>query len=88
MTVAVPGATPVKTAVQLPDTRVQLAATVPTAVFDDVKLTVPVGVFPGVVVSLIVLVQMEVALGAIVAGLQATLLDVSSFAATLAKLAV
>src|SRR2546427_12705399 len=38
LTVAEPGATPVNAAVQVPDApSVQLAATVPTAVFDDVK---------------------------------------------------
>jgi len=72
VTVAVPGATPVKTAVQLPDTKVQLAATVPTAVFDDVKLTVPVGVFAGVVVSVTVAVHVDVPPMLIDAGLHTT----------------
>ena len=67
-----PGATPVKATLQLPDTKVQLAATVPTAVFDDVKLTVPVGVFAGVVVSETVAIQVEVPPGRIVLGAQAT----------------
>ncbi len=40
LTVAEPGATPVNAAVQVPDApSVQLAATVPTAVFDDVNVT-------------------------------------------------
>jgi len=78
LTVAVPGATPVKTAVQLPDTRVQLAATVPTAVLDDVKLTVPVGVFAGVGMSETVAVQVEVPPMLIEAGAQDTTVKVSS----------
>ncbi len=78
MTVAVPAATPVKTAVQLPDTRVQLAATVPTAVLDDVKLTVPVGVFAGVGMSETVAVQVEVPPMLIEAGAQDTTVKVSS----------
>jgi len=40
--VALPGATPVKDTVQLPADNVQLAPTVPTPVFDEVKLTDPV----------------------------------------------
>ena len=82
MTVAVPGATPVKTAVQLPDTKVQLAATVPTAVFDDVKLTVPVGVFAGVVVSVTVAVHVDVPPMLIDAGLHTTPVAVLSLPCT------
>ena len=60
-TVAVPADTPVKATVQVPDTpRAQLAPTVPTAVFDDVKLTVPDGVFAALVVSVTVAVQVDV----------------------------
>ena len=79
VTVALPGATPVKATLQLPDTKVQLAATVPTAVFDDVKLTVPVGVFAGVVVSVTVAVQVDVPGRVIVLGLQLTPIVVLSF---------
>jgi len=78
VTVAVPADTPVKTAVQLPDTRVQLAATVPTAVFDDVKLTVPVGVFAGVVVSETLAVHVDVPPMLIDAGAQDTAVKVLS----------
>ena len=67
-----------KVTAQLPDVNKQLAPTVPTAVFDDVKLTVPVGVFAGVVVSVTVAVQVEVAPGTIVLGLQTTLVEVVS----------
>jgi hypothetical protein len=49
-------------------------------VLDDVKLTEPVGVLAGVVVSVTVAVQVEVPPGRIVAGLQATAVDVLSFA--------
>ena len=78
VTVAVPGETPVNAAVQLPDTRAQLAATVPTAVFDDVKVTLPVGVLAGVVVSDTVAVQVETAPMLIDAGRQETTVDVAS----------
>jgi hypothetical protein len=47
-----------------------------------VKLTIPVGVFDGVVVSATVAVQVEVPVGTIVAGLQATVVVVASFAVT------
>jgi len=60
VTVALPGATPVKATLQLPDTKVQLAATVPTAVFDDVKLTVPVAILAAFVVSVTVAVHVDV----------------------------
>ncbi len=78
MTVTDPTATPVKLAAQLPDNNVQLALTVPTAVLDDTKLTEPVGVFAGVVVSETLAVQVEVAPGTIVLGLQTTLVEVLS----------
>ncbi len=78
VTVAVPVATPVKATEQVPDTRVQLAATVPTAVFEDTKVTVPVGVFAGVVVSETVAVQVEVAPIPILFGLQTTAVEVLS----------
>ena len=45
------------TTVQLPPDNVQLASTVPTVVSDEVKLTLPDGVFAGVVVSETVTVQ-------------------------------
>ena len=80
MTVAVPAATPVKTAVQLPDTRVQLAATVPTAVFEDVKLTVPVAVLAALVVSVTLAVQVDVPPMLIEAGAQDTAVVVLSLA--------
>ena len=78
MTVAVPTATPVKATEQVPDTKVQLAATVPTVVFEDTKVTVPVGVFEGVVVSVTVATQDEVAPIAILFGLQSTPVKVPS----------
>jgi len=80
LTVAVPAATPVKTAVQLPDTRVQLAATVPTAVFEDVKLTVPVAVLAALVVSVTLAVQVDVPPMLIEAGAQDTAVVVLSLA--------
>jgi len=55
--VKLPEATPVMTTVQLPPDNVQLASTVPTVVSDEVKLTLPDGVFAGVVVSETVTVQ-------------------------------
>lgn len=78
VTVAVPVATPVKATEQVPDVRVQLAATVPTAVFEDTKVTVPVGVFAGVVVSETVAAQFEVAPIPILFGLQTTAVEVLS----------
>jgi hypothetical protein len=52
VTVKLPPATPVTVTEQLPvKSRVQLAPTVPTVVSDEVKLTVPDGIFDGVVVS-------------------------------------
>src|SRR2546427_11233058 len=45
------------TTVQLPPDNMQLASTVPTVVSDEVKLTLPDGVFAGVVVSETVTVQ-------------------------------
>ena len=67
-----PAATAVNVTVHEPDVKVQLAPTVPTAVFEDVKLTVPVGVLDAVVVSVTVTVQVEVPPGAIEPGLQET----------------
>src|SRR6266566_778308 len=78
--VAVPVATPVKSAVHLPADSEQLADTVPTPGFDDAKLTVPVGTFEAVVVSGTDAVQVEVPPMAIVLGLHAILEDVLSFA--------
>jgi len=78
VTIAVPTVTPVKVTVHLPDDRAQLAPTVPTDVFEDTKLTVPPGVFDMDVVSVTVAVQVEVPVGAIVPGLQATAVDVLS----------
>jgi hypothetical protein len=78
VTVAVPGATPVKAAVQVPADSVQLAATVPTVLSEDVKLTVPVGVFAAVVVSVTVAVQVEVLAMLMLAGLHETPVEVLS----------
>ncbi len=78
MTVAVPGATPVKAAVQLPPDKMQLAATVPTAVFEDTKVTLPVGVREAVVVSVTVAVHVEVPPMLMEARLQLTAVDVPS----------
>ena len=83
MTVAVPAATPVKVTEQLPAVdNIQLAPTVPTALLDDVKVTIPVGVLVGVVVSVTVPLQLVVPPGTIVGGAvpQATLVDVLSLA--------
>ncbi len=82
VTVAVPAATPVKVTVQLPEVKLQLAPTVPTAVLDDVKLTLPVGVFEAVVLSVMVAVQVEVAPTLMVLGAQTTAVDVLSLAVT------
>ena len=79
---AVPAATPVNVTVHAPEARVQLALTVPTAVFDDVKVKVPVGVLEGVVPSLTVAVQVEVPPGRIGLGLQATVVAVVSLPVT------
>jgi hypothetical protein len=79
VTVAEPGATPVKATLQLPETNVQLAPTVPTAVLDDVKLTLPDGVRDAVVVSVTVAVHVEVPPMLIEAGLHATTVEVLSF---------
>jgi len=78
----VPAATPVKVAVHVPEARVQLGLTVPTAVFDDVKVTVPVDVLEGVVPSLTVAAQVEVPPGRIGVGLQATVVAVVSLPVT------
>jgi hypothetical protein len=51
VTVKLPAATPVIVTVQVPEVRLQLAATVPTVVSDEVKLTLPDGLLAGVVVS-------------------------------------
>ncbi len=79
VTVAEPGATPVKLTEQLPDTKLQLAPTVPTAVLDETKLTEPVAVFAAVVVSVTVAVQVETPPMLIEAGLQTTAVEVLSF---------
>jgi hypothetical protein len=73
----------VKATWHVPDDKVQLAPTVPTAVFDDVKVTEPVGVFDRDVVSATVAVQVEAPPGTTVAGLQATPVDVLSLLVTL-----
>ena len=76
VTVAVPGLTPVKAAVQLPPDKMQLAATVPTAVFEDTKVTLPVAVREAVVVSVTVAVHVEIPPMLIEARLQLTVVDV------------
>jgi hypothetical protein len=64
VTVAVPAATPVKVTEQLVGltvpVRVQLAPTVPTAVLDETKVTVPVGAVGVGEVSVTVAVHVEV----------------------------
>ena len=79
VTVAEPGATPVKAAVQLPPDKMQLAATVPTAVFEDTKFTLPVAVREAVVVSVTIAVHEEVPPMLIETGAQLTAVDVLSF---------
>jgi hypothetical protein len=96
----VPAATPVKVTVQREmvvdvdgeGDKVQLASTVPTAVFDDVKPTEPLGAAVaagGLVISVTVAVQVIVPPGTIVVGAvpQTTPVDVASFT-TLEKLAI
>jgi hypothetical protein len=61
----------------LDEFNVQLAPTVPTPVLDDVKLTVPVGTFPALVVSTTVTAQKLVVLAVKEAG-QTTLVEVLS----------
>jgi hypothetical protein len=61
VTVAVPAPWGVKVTEQVPvEDRLQLAPTTPTEVFDDVKLTLPVGVLEAFVVSVTVAVQVDV----------------------------
>ena len=76
VTVAVPAAIPMKSAVHLPADKVQLAATVPTSGFDDPKLTVPVGIFEAVVVSGMVAVQVDLPPDGTVLGLHVIMEDV------------
>lgn len=58
---AVPAETPVKVTEQLPvRDRVQGAPTVPTAVADETKVTVPLGILVGTVASVTVAVHVEV----------------------------
>jgi hypothetical protein len=77
-----PAAVPVKVTEQLPDDRVQLVAlSVPGVPADKVKLTLPVGMFDALVVSVTVAVTVAVQLVAPSAILQltlATLVDVPS----------
>jgi hypothetical protein len=81
VTVAEPDATLVKTTPQVPvESSVQLASTVPTVVSDEVKLTLPVGVFATLVVSVTVTVQVEVVPTGIEEGLQLTPVEVLSSA--------
>jgi len=75
---AVPGATPVNVTVHAPALKVHEAPTVPTGVFDEVKLTLPPGTFEGVVVSLTVTAHAEVPVRMIVVGLQAMLIEALS----------
>jgi len=62
--------------------KVQLAPTVPTAVLDETKLTMPVGVVGVVKVSVTVAVQVEVPPRLMEIGLQATAVDVGCTAPT------
>jgi hypothetical protein len=78
VTVAEPRATPLKLAEQLPADNVQLVPTVTAAVFEETKVTVPVGVLATVVPSVTVAVQVPVWLIPTV-GLQTTLVEVLSF---------
>jgi hypothetical protein len=78
----VPAAVPVKVTEQLPEERVQLAAlSVPGAPADNVKLTLPDGMFEAVVVSVTVAVTVAMQLvepNAILQLTLATLVDVLS----------
>jgi hypothetical protein len=76
----VPAAAGAKSAVHLSFDKVQLEAMVPTPGFDDVKLTVPVGVFEALVVSGTVAVQIDAPPIVSVLGLHEILEDVASFA--------
>ena len=76
----VPAAAGAKSAVHLSFDKVQLEAIVPTPGFDDVKLTVPVGVFEALVVSGTVAVQVDAPPIVRVLGLHEMLEDVASFA--------
>ncbi len=67
-----------KVTVQLPDVKEQLAPTVPTAVFDDVKVTEPVAVLAAFVVSVTVALQLDVPPMLMLAATQETLVDVLS----------
>ena len=66
---------------QLPDIKMQLGALnePPVVPAVNMKLTVPVGVLAGVVVSATVTVQVLVPVGTIVLGLQTTTVEVLSF---------
>ena len=79
VTVAEPAATPVNITEQLPvESNAQLLPTVPTVVSDEVKPTLPVGMFAAFVVSVTVTVQVEVAPTRIEDGLQLTPVEVLS----------
>jgi len=82
VTVAVPTATPVKVTVQLRDVNMQLASTVPTELLDETRLTLPVAVFSGAVVSATFTEHEEVEPTLMLLGVQATLVEVSSFVGT------
>jgi hypothetical protein len=78
LTVAEPAATQVKVTVHVPvPPNVQLAATVPTAVFDDVNVTVPLGVMAvPTLVSVTVAVHVDAPPMLMLDGAQETLVDV------------
>ena len=80
MIVAVPATTAVNVTEHVPDVNVQLAPTVPTAVLDEVKLTLPPGTLCAFVVSATATAHVEVAPGLIMLGLHVTLVEVLSFA--------
>ena len=82
VTVAEPATRPVNITEHEPEVRVQLAPTLPTVMFDDANVTVPVGVLEAVVVSAIEAVHVEVAPMPTALGLQATLVAVLSLEGT------
>jgi hypothetical protein len=82
LTVAVPGAGPLKVTVQLPADNVHVLALnePPVVPVDGMNVTEPLGVFAGIVVSVTVAVQLEGLLMLTVLGLQAILVVVGSTA--------
>jgi hypothetical protein len=87
VTVTLAGARPVKVTEQLPETRLQLAPTVPAAGFDAVKPRVPVGVLEVEFRSVTVAVHVDVWPTRMMLGTQTTLVDVVSFATAVTVMA-